>query len=271
MTSWISRSLPKKKVAPEPVSLLPMNLGTFKPKMKEVTLVSALYDIPDTHPFKQRKQWLKQICQDTSGQLIVFTDPQFANEIAAFRKDQEARTRIVALPMNQWVSRTKFNPTVWNQQVSQDPELRLNRTLEQFHFGFEKKEFMVKAVEMNPFQSDDFVWFDPSIVETDTLVNSFNSSKIPIDTILVLNPEPFTADDLASSYFKGKNRVSNLVLAASGQQWKEYAKLYDVVMNLKLRVSSFIGDDLLMLHYVIIHKPSQFCLVKQDSLVRYLS
>ena len=151
--------------------------------------------------------------------------------------------------------------------MKQDPELRLGRTAEQFQLGFEKKEFMIKAVNMNPFQSTDFVWIDPVFFENDgSIAFSFPfpaASRIPIDRIVVYNPEPFVADDIASSSFRGKRRVDNRILAASGTLWNEYAKLYTVVMGQKLRLGGFVGDDLLNLQYMIIHKPNLFCLVNK--------
>ena len=275
MTSWISAPLPKKKVAPEPVSLFPLLQGTFEKKTTHPTLVTALYDYPDSTSFEQRKQWMKRFLEETATQILVFTESHWADELAACREDWQSRTRIVVLEQSEWVSKRKFIPQLWTQQVKQDPELRLNRTLEQFQFGYEKKEFLVKATEMNPFNSVDFVWIDPSIVAGNSSLTPYLTfplgDKIPTDRIVVLNPEPFTADDVASSYFRGKNRVDNKIMAASAQQWREYAKLYDVVMTLKLKISQFVGDDLLMLHYVILQKPNLFCLVNQSSLLSYLS
>jgi hypothetical protein len=40
-------------------------------------------------------------------------------------------------------------------------------------------------------------------------------NKIPTDRILIASTEPFTADDIASSYFRGKNRISKSLLAGS--------------------------------------------------------
>jgi hypothetical protein len=159
--------------------------------------------------------------------------------------------------------------------VKQDPELRLARTLEEFTFGFEKKEFMKKAVQMNPFQSTDFVWVDPSFIESSSrpaYTPAFpNVNKIPTDRILIASPEPFTADDIASSYFRGKNRISKSLLAGSKQSWIELGKTIDTVISEKLKLSAFIGDDLLVLHYAVIHKPNQFSLVNESSLFPLLS
>jgi hypothetical protein len=273
MTSWISAVTSKKRVAPEPVSIFPQNTGIFETKTREPTIVTTLYNIPDKYFFSARKLWLKQFLQETTYQVIVFTEPQWADELALCRQGQEDRTTIVVLEKSRWISVVRFIPNLWSQQVKQDPELSLNRTVEQFQFGYEKKEFMVKATEMNPFKSVDFIWMDNSALNREwknTLTFPL-VDKIPTDRLLVANPEYFTADDLASSYFKGKKRVDNSILAGSEKQWKDYAKVYDVVMNQKLKVSQFVGDDLLMLHYCIIHKPNQFCLVKQDSLFSYLS
>ena len=270
MTSWITNSLPKKKVAPAPmsVSYFSYKEGTFATKTSDPTLVTAFYDLPS---LKQRKEALQHFLQDLPSQMIVFTESKFANEIASFPQDASG-IRVVVLERNQWTATTKFKPTLWTDQVKQDPDLRVGRSVEEFQFAYEKKEFMVKATEMNPFASTDFLWIDPSFYGNHPILPSLFpiGSRIPTDRILVSNPEPFTADDVASSYFKGKHRVENLILAGSKPAWDAYAKLYDVVINQKLRTFSFVGDDLLVLNYMIIHKPNQFCLVKQD-LVTYLS
>jgi hypothetical protein len=270
MTSWISRPLPRKKIAPEPAPIFSLNQGTFTAKTSKPTLVTAFYDIPDTVSLAIRKQRLQSFLQTSQSQIVVFTESQFAEELASFRKGKEKKTQVVVLQKSEWVALTRYIPSLWTQQAKQDPEIRMNRTLEQYQFGYEKKEFLLKAITMNPFKSIDFVWIEPWQFET-LPSSEFSSQNIPTDKILVANPEAFTADDLASSYFRGKTRVDNRILAASSEQWKEYAKLYDIVMNLKLKVFSFVGDDSLMLHYSVIHKPNQFCLVKQDSLLSVLT
>ena len=275
MTSWISKSLPKKKVAPEPIAIFPSNQGSFVEKTEEATVVTAWYDLPSPVSFARQRDQMQKFLQTVPCQVCIFTQPSLADTLAEFREGLEDRTRVIVLEPKEWVSTTKFIASLWSQQVKQDPEIRLGRTVEDFQFGYEKKEFMTKAVGMNPFHSTDFVWINPSYLwDCQFTVErpAFPvAAKIPIDRIVVSNPEPFVADDLASSYFRGKNRVENTLLAGSGSQWKEYSKLYDVVMSQKLKVSGFIGDDLLMLHYMCIHKPNQFCLVRQESLLDYFS
>jgi len=274
MTSWIMNTPKKKKIAPEPISPFPYNEGIFTTKTQEATLVTTLYDIPSSvTTLKQRQESLKFFLQTVPQYTIVFTQAKFVDEIVKVANDPSGlRLRVVVLEKNQWVANTKYKPNLWTDQVKQDPEVRLSRTAEEFQYGYEKKEFMVKAAEMNPFGSADFVWIDPLIFQTkETLSSLFPIvNRIPTDRILVSNPEPFTADDIASSSFKGKRRVENEILAGSKRSWDEYAKLYDVVMNQKLRYFSFVGDDFLMLHYTILHKPNQFCLVKEP-LRTYLS
>ena len=260
---------PKTKVAPEPVTLFSYNEGTFTEKTNKATLVTTLYDIPSSAiTLKQRKESLQFFLETVPKYTIVFTQAKFLDDIVKY-DPSGLRLRIVILERNQWIANTKYKPNLWTDQVKQDPEIRMSRTVEEFQFAYEKKEFMVKAAEMNPFGSTDFVWIDtlgkPSISSLFPLVN-----RIPTDRILVSNPEPFTADDIASSSFRGKRRVDNMVIAGSRRSWEEYAKLYDIVLNQKLRFFSFVGDDLLLLNYVIIHKPKQFCLVK-ESLLSYLS
>lgn len=273
MTSWISASLPKKKVAPAPVSFFPFQEGTFVKKTKEATLVTAFYDIASKESLDRRLEKMQSFLQEFPCNLILFTEHAFADELGLSRMGLEQKTRVVVLDPKEWVANTKFIAALWQQQVKQDPEVRLARTVEEFAFGFEKKEFMKKATEMNPFQSNDFVWVDPSFLESrPTYTEGFpNVNKIPTDRVLIANPEFFTADDIASSYFRGKNRLTNSLLAGSKQAWGEVAKTIDVVISQKLQVGAFVGDDLLVLHYAVIHKPNQFSLVNQPSLVSYLS
>lgn len=265
--------MPKKKVAPAPVSFFPFQEGTFVKKTKEATLVTAFYDIPSKDSLESRLEKIQRFLQEFPCNLVLFTEHAFADELALSRMGLEKKTRVVVLDPKEWVANTKFIPALWQQQVKQDPEVRLARSVEEFAFGFEKKEFMKKAVEMNPFQAVDFVWVDPSFLESAPIyVNGFpNVNKIPTDRVLIANPEFFTADDIASSYFRGKNRLTNSLLAGSKQAWLEVAKTIDVVISEKLKISAFIGDALLVLHYAVIHKPNQFSLVNQPSLVSYLS
>ncbi len=265
MTSWISSSLPKKKVAPLPVSLFPPNQGTFESKTQQATIVTAWYDLPSSIPFVKQQEKMEAFFGNMDFPMCIFTEPQLADRIASYRSGYESLTRVIVVDPNDWVSRTKFLPSLWSQQVKQDPEVRMGRTAEEFQFGYEKKEFVMKSIKLNPFSSTDFVWMDPqSIYRADAVPGDLlfpRPSQIPVDRMLVVNPEPFTADDLASSYFRGKRRLDNSMIAGPATQWKEFDKLYDIVMTQKLKISAFVGDDLLMNHYMIIHKPNQFTLV----------
>lgn len=273
MTSWISASIPKKKIAPAPGSFFPLHGGTFTAKTKPATLVIAFYDLPSKETLDQRKAKVQSFLRDFPCPLVLFTEHSLADELALSRMGLEKMTRVVVLDPKEWTANTKFIPALWQQQVKQDPELQLARTVEEFAFGFEKKEFMKKAIELNPFSSDDFVWIDPSFLDSSpTYTEGFPTvNRIPTDRLLIANPEFFTADDIASSYFRGKHRISNSLVAGSKQAWTEVAKTIDVVLSQKLNLFAFIGDDLLVLHYAVIHKPNQFSLVNQPSLFPYLS
>ncbi len=270
MTSWITNSVPKKKVAPASVSYFNYNEGTYTEKIVEATVVTAFYDIPSNLSLNERKKRIRYFLQAVPCQVVLFTQHKFAEELASYR---EERTKVVVLEMENWVSATRFIPALWTQQVKQDPEIRLGRTVEEFQFAYEKKEFVMKAIQMNPFKSTDFVWVDPLLFSTEPeeMLPAFpRVNHIPTDRMLVYNPTPFTADDIASSYFRGKQRVENMILAGSKSSWEQYSKLYDLVMTQKLKINGFIGDDLIHLHYLIIHKPNQFSL-RKESILQFLS
>ncbi len=263
MTSWIATGISKKKIAPIPTSYFSYNEGTFVNRTPKLVVVSAIYELTSG---------LSDLLQKIPYPTILFTERTLADKLALFRKGLEDITRVVVLPRSEWVSTTRLLPNFWSQQVKQDPEIQLGRTAEDLQLLFERKDFMLKAVEMNPFGSTDFLWVHPSEFASLPTIETLNSSpKIPIDRILVANPEPFRADDIASSYFRGKQRVENGILIGSKQCWIDFAKLYDTVMIQKLKVGGFIGDDAVMLHYMIIHKPNQFCLVKDSSLSKILT
>ncbi len=263
MTSWISTGIPKKKVAPIPTSIFSYNEGTFVNRTPKLLVVSAIYELTPN---------LSESLSQVPWPMLLFTDSSLADELASFRKGMEDITRIVVLERSEWISMTKFISAFWAQQVKQDPEIRLGRTVEELQYMFERKEFMVKAAQMNPFQSTDFVWVHPSQLSSLPAIETLNANpQLPTDRILVANPEPFTADDMASSYFRGKQRVDNGILIGSRQSWIDFSKLYDVIMIDKLKTGGFIGDNAVMLHYMIIHKPNQFCLLKVPSLIQVLS
>lgn len=263
--------VPKRKVAPEPVSYFTYGEGSFIEKKKEATVVSAFYDIdiPSGLSLDTRKANFRAFLENCDCKLVLFTSSDLADELASYREGYEERTRVIVLGTDAWTAVTKFKPRLWEDQVKQNPDYRNSHVAEEFQFGFEKKEFVLKAIEMNPFSSDDFVWVDPNLFVEKKLMSYFssfpNADEIPTDRILVLNLEPFKADDFAVSSLKGKPRVNNLVLAGSANAWKEFSKLYDLIFAQKLRVFAFVGDDIAILSSMILHKSNQFCLVKPVS------
>lgn len=256
MTSWISNSVAKKKVVPEPVSYFPLGEGTFKEKTLEPTFVTAYYDIFPGNSVSH----LKAFCKNAPYQIVLFTDAKGRK----FFDTSGTRVTVYTVERKDWVANVKYISNFWNQQVKQDPEVRLGRTLEQLQFLYEKKEFLKFACKQNPFGSTDFVWVDPlSLSQISHLLPEYQTADIiPTDRILVQNPQPFKPDDIASSYFRGKKRVDNSILAGPKELWLTYAKLYDDVIEKKQKTSEFVGDDLIMLHHIILYKPELFCLVK---------
>lgn len=253
--------------------------GNFIKKEKPATVVSAYYDMKSKYDTASYRKWLKLFLEHLECHLVFFTDKTLAPFVEECRKGFEERTKVIVLEREEWVANTAFPSGFWENQYSLDPEKAIHSP-ELYKVWYEKKEFVRRAIEMNPFDHDDFVWTDAGIVrvpEVAELVSQFYpvADRIPTDRILIMNINPFTHADETDVNIgavtirggRGRHRIGAGVIAAKKELWTKYITIYDEVVE-KYRVAKyFLGKEQILMATIALENKNIISLLDAREIV----
>lgn len=257
MSSWRPYNL---KVKPKRLPIQ-YNEGTFIIKNTLATVVSAYYEFPSKHGPEKYRIWVRQFLESLNSPLIFFTESKLVEFIRDCRKGKEDTTHIICVEKENWTASTKFAPEFWQAQLILDPE-RLIHSAELYKIWYEKKEFVLKAIRLNPFTHTDFVWVDAGCVRTPTTLTNFPmADKIPTDRMVLLNVEPFLEEDKLTGFAK-KNRIGGTILAAASSTWLLWSETYDSMLESYVKANKFVGKDQSIMASLVLHNPPLVSLIR---------
>jgi len=144
---------------------------------------------------------------------------------------------------------------------------------------YEKKEFVKRAIDLNPFDHDDFIWMDAGSVRSESfaqlLTNFPQASRIPTNRILLLNVQQFSKqDNLVSKFEKGvsiqglggRARIGGTVMAGSVRMWNQFSKAFDLVFDKYVSANLFVGKDQTILATLVLENRRLVSLVEPKPL-----
>ena len=230
--------------------------GTFKATKEPSTVVSAYYDMKSKYDPARYRGWIRLFLESTDCYMIFFTEATLAPFIEDCRKGKEDRTRVVILPREEWTANTAFPPGFWEKQHAIDVENNIHSP-ELYKVWYEKKEFVKRAIALNPFGHSTYVWADAGIIRNpeirDLVAKNFPvTERIPTDRILVFNRWPYVLADEKDVVFPGnirikppyaKPRVMAGILAGSKEAWSRWDSLYDNCMQRFIGAGLFVGKE----------------------------
>jgi len=261
MSSWVS-TLPSKRIILGYRQKYPE--GKFIVKTKEATVVSSYYEFNSKHTVEQYKIWIRLFLESISCYLVFFTDLKSKDFIEDCRKLYKDKTHIIILDKSEW-NANKYGEEIWNKQFEKDDEKGIHKSPELYKIWYEKKEFVKKAIELNPFNHDDFVWTDagflgrrPEIIQL--IKNYPNANRIPTNKMLMLNYFPFTLKDNIEMHGiigggSGKPRIQGAIMGGHKDVWYKYDTIYDSMIQKYIKADLFMGkDQTIMASIVLNHK-----------------
>ena len=232
-------------------------------KAAAVTVVSAYYPIQSKFPPETYVEWIRGFWPKLECRLLWFCQPDlvpFFAELFA-EKGRAGTVVIYPLPFSELAAFQRIHPQRWVDTAALDPERGAGKhTPELYALWFEKKEFIRRAMEANPFKSQKFVWCDAGICRhlewVDMLRTSFpQESMIPSGKMLVLQIDPFREGDTVDTDFTLRNTVGGGILASDCSGWVAWYKAYDTQIINSIRAGRFIGKDQNIMAAMIVQNP----------------
>jgi len=265
MSSWLNR-------APiRPSNIIPE--GTFINKEKPATVVSAYYEMKSKYKLEDYRIWIELFLKNIPCHLIFFTEANLYDFIKECRRGYEDRTRIIILPRERWVANT-YSQDIWNALHDKDPEKNIHNP-ELYKVWFEKCEFVMKAIELNPYGHDDFLWVDAGICRKKSIMELIKdfpvASRIPTDKIMVLNVMQFSESDKRVSEVNGvsfigggipKDRIAAGIIAGHKEMWKEYKHIFYTVHKKFIDANIFWGKEQDLMKTMVLENRALFSLIQ---------
>lgn len=231
------------------------------------TVVSAYYPIKSKFGTEKYLQWMMDFWPKTRHPLVFFTDPAIVPQFREMLKDRAGPTEVVGLPFGEMAAFTKIPASIWQSTQRIDPETCHSPEL--YAIWYEKKEFVLRAIALNPFRSEQFVWCDAGICRYPEWVQHLGAfprrEMVPKGRMLILRINPFSSVEPDANGIRGNfesvTTVGGGILAADIDGWKQWSQLYDEMFMRYIRAGRFVGKDQNIMASMILEWPDSVFLV----------
>lgn len=230
-------------------------------KASDVTVVTAFYPMKSKMSSEKYGDLIRGFWPHLPNcRLVFYTDPGLVESIRGTVEDERPAGHTVVIPL-------PFEPVlgrdIWLKAEDLDPERGGGHSADLYAIWYEKKEFVRRTIETNPFQSEFFVWCDAGIGRYPhwlPLIQGFPSSeRIPRGKMLCLEVDPLQPEDFELADPDFSERVATIgggILAADAAGWKRWSEAYDAMLQRYLTLGRFIGKDQNIMASMIVADPS---------------
>jgi hypothetical protein len=161
---------------------------------------------------------------------------------------------------------------MWQETAGLDKES--GHSIELYAIWYEKKEFVLRAMERNPFSSDRFVWCDAGICRYPDWVDKLGGfpqrDLIPQGKMLILEIDPLRPENCRieggiPGRFDGTATFGGGILASDKEGWIRWSKAYDAMLVRYHLAGRFVGKDQNIMASVLLESPETAVVVKRPS------
>ena len=237
-----------------------------------ITIVSAYYPMQSKHDLEKYKKWINNLYGNVGFNLVFFTNKEYTPYINNIRKNYK-NTKVITLEFEELACFKKYGIDFWKKQETIDPENNIHN-YKLYCIWYEKKEFVKKAIEINPFNSDYFIWIDGGICRDEKWIPYLkklpNPKNISYDKMMILsiNDKFLDLDD-----YTKVDTVGGGIIGGPSTLWLKYDKLYDNEINNYLNNNKFIGKDQPLIASIIKKNKELFNIIKgrkyKDNTIEY--
>lgn len=233
-------------------------LEYYKEKMCDVTVVTAFFPMKSKFPLTQYLQWIKPFWSSVDCNLVIFTTEELVPFFEDIRSKFLTKTRIVPMNFQDCNAYNKYSKEFWLYQETIDHETCHSSDL--YAVWYEKKEFVLKAIEKDYFHNSKYIWMDAGICRSNSwipFIKRFYSNTIPEDKFLIMKITDFeTIDDLTK-----KNSVGGGILAGTVEKWIQFSEKYDCMVQKFVKENRFVGKDQTLIATMYKEDPNFFKMI----------
>jgi hypothetical protein len=233
--------------------------------MESVTIVTCYYKIPSKHNHNNYNIWIKNLLQNLKCNLIIFTSSKLVNYFKYITINNKfLNLKIIVKEFNDLDILKKYNMNFWSSQYTIDPYPNIGRNTECYILWNSKMNFVKEAIELNPFNSDKFIWNDIGSFRNQDFNTNFisnypvynNISKDKLDIILLIDYE-----NKLQKYYQHEKHLSGAIFGTSKDIFLQIIDLFYKYFDEYIQNNLFIGCDQQILSTIYIMHPELFNLI----------
>lgn len=196
-------------------------------------------------------EWMKNMLV-IDNPMVIFCDESSRQFIETQREDKKEKTVIITTAFNEFHTYKYANEYIANYKV--DSEQRVGHTPLLYMIWGEKSHFLKRAIEMDPFKTDYFLWVDigcfrkPNTQYIDW-PNPARISEMDKTKVLLLSVVPFTESELECGtkenlpLFQFTNRIGGTMFGGGKEVLLKWHDLYYEMVEYFISIGRFIGKD----------------------------
>lgn len=231
------------------------------------TVVTAFYEIPSKFPKQTYWQWFSNFA-NVPCKMVIFTSPELADKIKRYRFNHKEKTVIIPIPFSQLYHYSFLE----NYKREYEKDYNKSHSPELYIIWAEKVKFIMRAIELNPFHTDKFVWCDfgafRSTPEEREYENFPNAEKIVNNKMNMLLLQDFLFTDLITDKDNligqkyGAVRIGGGILGGDKEAWTKYDRLWDFWLKKYFKSGRFAGQDQCIIGSIYLMNQDFFHLIR---------
>jgi len=223
--------------------------------MNRCTIVTCYYRFPSKHSYENYDAWMTNFLTTVDNEMIIFCDAESFEKVKTLRKEFEDVTDIFVLPLEETYCGQQVYQEIWKKDWQRDTEKSIHNP-NLYIIWNEKSMFLNRAISINPFETEFFMWCDIGCFRNKEDMHLFKNwpsdaflSSAKKDKIYFLNIEPFKPEDLEilpntlTRSFEGKNRIGGTIFFGHKDTFVPWIEKFYYYMNTYMENNYFAGKD----------------------------
>lgn len=204
--------------------------------------------------------WMRNMLS-VDNPMVIFCEAKSADMIREMRATKTEKTVIIVTTFQEF--HTYRYSRDFMEHFKMDTEQKVGHNMFLYMIWSEKSHFMKRAIELDPFQSDYFMWVDIGCfrVPNTRYIHWPNPSRIAaLDTskVLLLLVQPFTeqewnCDSLETlPHFQHCNRIGGTMFGGGKDVILKWHDKYYEMLEYFISIGRFIGKDQSIMNSVVL-------------------
>ena len=196
-------------------------------------------------------EWMKNMLV-INNPMVIFCDEASYEMILSFRAEKLDKTLIIVTNFKEFYTYKYVSHYVANYNI--DTEQRVGHTALLYMIWGEKSHFLKRAIELDPFKTDYFLWVDIGCFRRPNTrylnwPNPARVEQMDKSKVLLLSVVPFSTLELECTskedlpLFQFTNRIGGTMFGGGKEILLKWHDLYYEMLEYFISIGRFIGKD----------------------------